>query len=135
MPTDTRGSSGRPSGSSREDAHAIRSAVYRYSVGVGMRTECGCDEDVKRLCRTDEPNNVDILHTKPNRPFRELGAVSTSGWKGRDTAKMHNAFRAKSAPLGADAVIILQSGIDYVAPRKARMWATGVAIKYEGDQP
>ncbi len=74
-------------------------------------------------------DNIDILMTKPNRSFIELGTISTANWSPRDTAKMHNALRAKTAPLGADAVIILSSGIirtDY----GSKMWTTGVAIKY-----
>ena len=44
---------------------------------------------------------------------------------------MHNAIRAKSAPLGADAVIITDEGIytdPWVGPAK---YASGVAIAYK----
>ncbi len=74
-----------------------------------------------------DPNNVEILMTKPNREFIELGAVSAAKFKPDETAKMHNAFRNKSAALGADAVIILNSGID----QSAHLWATGVAVHYK----
>ncbi len=40
---------------------------------------------------------------------------------------MHNALRNKSAALGADAVIILNSGID----QNAHLWATGVAVHFK----
>ena len=74
-----------------------------------------------------DPNNVEILMTKPNREFIELGAVSAAKFEPNETAKMHNAFRNKSAALGADAVIILNSGID----PKGHLWATGVAVHYK----
>lgn len=78
-----------------------------------------------------DPNNVDVLMTKPDRKFMELGSVSTSGWEPSDTAKMHNALRAKAAPLGADAVVVLNSGL---VPDGSfggmKMWITAVAIKY-----
>ena len=74
-----------------------------------------------------DPNNVEILMTKPSREFVELGAVSAAKFKPNQTAKMHNALRNKSAALGADAVIILNSGID----QKAHLWATGVAVHFK----
>jgi hypothetical protein len=78
------------------------------------------------------PNVVDILETKPDRPFTELGSMIVSGWPPGDVAKMHNELRAKAAPLGADAVIILNSGVA-IDPSwgDTVMWATAVAIKYK----
>lgn len=78
-----------------------------------------------------DPDFVEILHTKPERSFLELGSMSTTGWETRDTAKMHNALRAKAAPLGADAVIILNSGITPGAYGSRTMWSTAIAIKYQ----
>ena len=72
------------------------------------------------------PNNVEILMTKPNRTFVELGSVSAAKFKPKQTAIMHNAFRSKAAALGADAVFIINSGID----EKGHLWATGVAVRY-----
>ena len=73
-----------------------------------------------------DPNKVEILVTVPARPFIELATVSTTNWNHDQTAKMHNALRAKSAPLGADAVILNSSG---VLPN-GRLWSTGVAVRY-----
>jgi hypothetical protein len=72
------------------------------------------------------PNNVEILMTKPDRRFIELGAVSAAKFKPKQTATMHNAFRSKAAALGADAVYIINSGID----QDGHLWATGVAVHY-----
>lgn len=73
------------------------------------------------------PNDVEILKTIPDRPYQELGTVTASQFQPEETAKMHNAIRAKSAPLGANAVILTQEGI---LPN-GRKWATGVAIRYK----
>jgi PBP1b-binding outer membrane lipoprotein LpoB len=72
------------------------------------------------------PNDVEILFTKPTRSYIELGSITATKHKPGDTAVMHNSLRAKSAPLGADAVIILNQGFD---PYN-RLWVTGVVIRY-----
>jgi hypothetical protein len=46
---------------------------------------------------------------------------------------MHNAIRAKTAPLGAHAVIITDSGI-VVVRNAPKLWSTGFALRYS-DQP
>jgi len=73
------------------------------------------------------PNTVQILKTVPDRKYLELGTVSTTGFQLPQTAKMHNAIRAKSAALGADAVILTEEGI---LPNNTK-WATGVAVKFQ----
>jgi len=73
------------------------------------------------------PNTVQILKTLPDRKYIELGTVSTTGFRLSETAKMHNGIRAKSAALGADAVILTEEG---VLPNSTK-WATGVAIKFQ----
>lgn len=77
------------------------------------------------------PNDVEVLMLKPDRKFVELGAISTYNWPMTETAKMHNALRAKSAPLGANAVIILGSGLVPGSGGSGILWVTGVAIRYE----
>jgi len=74
------------------------------------------------------PDEIEILVTVPGqqRPYVELATVTTYHWSTTDTAKMHNSLRAKCAPLGANAVILGSSGIDY----KGYFWASGVAIRY-----
>ncbi|PIY82942.1 MAG: hypothetical protein COX96_04525 [Candidatus Omnitrophica bacterium CG_4_10_14_0_2_um_filter_44_9] len=72
------------------------------------------------------PNDVEILMTKPERSFTEIATVITQHWPPGATAKMHNSLRAKSAPLGADAVILVSSGIG----PDGLFWASGVAIRY-----
>jgi len=80
--------------------------------------------------RTD-PNEVDILATKPDRRYTELATVAATGFDVGDTAKMHNAIRAKASALGANAVLITNSGINIDPAWGTReMWCTGVAIKY-----
>lgn len=77
-----------------------------------------------------DPDEVEILVTKPERSFTELATVVTQNWPPGETPKMHNSLRAKSAPLGADAVILLSSGI----ADNGLFWASGVAIRYKDDK-
>ena len=71
------------------------------------------------------PNDVDILMTVPPRKFVELGTVTVQKFQADEEAKMHNAVRAKAAPLGANAVILQSQGIN-----DRGRWAIGVAIHY-----
>lgn len=75
-------------------------------------------------------NDVEILRTRPDKPYVELGTVTATGFSPSDSAKMHNAIRDKSAPLGASAVILVEEGI-LGGGWGAKRWATGVAIRYK----
>ena len=57
------------------------------------------------------PNTVEILKTRPEKAYIELGTFTVTGFSSSDTAKMHNAIREKSAPLGAQAAIITDEGL------------------------
>ena len=59
-----------------------------------------------------DPNDVEILLTRPEKSYVELGTVTATGFRVSETAKMHNAIRAKVAPLGANAAILTSEGID-----------------------
>lgn len=97
---------------------------------------CGCSTvDITKTSKgyfpPTNPNDIEILATKPDRPFTELGAISTTGWAPSDTAKLHNALRSKAAPLGANAVIIVSSGMTPTGSfGSMQMWSNGVAIRY-----
>jgi hypothetical protein len=75
--------------------------------------------------------DVEILKTKPEKPYVELATVTVTNFAPGDIAKMHNAIRTKSAPLGADAVILTDEGIINNGWSVVR-WATGVAIRFKG---
>jgi hypothetical protein len=77
------------------------------------------------------PNDVQILKTVPSQKYIELGTVAVSGFQVSETAKMHNAIRAKAAPLGANAVILTTDGMIPGAYGSVSMWATGVAIRFQ----
>jgi len=77
------------------------------------------------------PDDVEILMSRPSRSFVELATVSTAHWNTEETAKMHNAMRAKTAPLGAQAVVITDSGI-VIIRNSPKLWCTGFALRYEG---
>lgn len=73
-----------------------------------------------------DPNEVEVLMTRPERSYTELGTVTVTGFSKGETAEMHNAIRAKVAPLGANAAILTSQGIH----PNGRIWAMGVAIRY-----
>ena len=74
------------------------------------------------------PNNVEILNSFPTRPYDEIATVSAFDFDNRDIAAMHNALRAKTAPLGADAVVLLHEGF---MDEDDKIWAKGVALHYK----
>lgn len=76
------------------------------------------------------PNTIEILKTKPEKPYIELATFTVTGYSATESAKMHNALREKAAPLGANAVIITSEGI---ASRTFGndQWATGVAVRFK----
>lgn len=83
----------------------------------------------KGFYKPTDPNEVEILLTRPDKPYIELGTVTVTGYKSTETAEMHNAIRAKSAPLGANAVILTSQGIH---PNR-KQWAQGVAVRYKSE--
>ena len=78
-----------------------------------------------------DPNRVEILKTRPERSYTELGTVTVTGFSSRDVAKMHNAVRAKAAPLGANAVVLTDEGMVPAGFGTYQIWAAGVAIHYK----
>ncbi len=76
------------------------------------------------------PASVEILKTVPSKKFVELGTLTVTGFSSTESAKMHNAIRAKSAMLGATGVIITDQGLIPKGFGVYESWATGVAIKY-----
>ena len=84
----------------------------------------------KGFFSSTKPADVDILMTRPGGEYIELATVSTTNWRPAETAKMHNAMRAKTAPLGAHAVLVTGSGIIRSGNRQT-LWTTGVALRYK----
>jgi hypothetical protein len=78
-----------------------------------------------------DPNEVDILITGCDKPYIELGSVTVTGFEPTETAKMHNAIRAKAAGLGANAVIIKNEGLVNDGWGGLKRWAMGAAIRYK----
>jgi hypothetical protein len=109
--------------------------TWLFSVLFLLPMFCGCSivtvtKTAKGYYEPTSPDNVEVLVTVPQRDFIELATVTTQRWSTRKTAKMHNSLRAKCAPLGADAVVLGSSGIDY----NGYFWASGVAIRYNDKQ-
>lgn len=85
----------------------------------------------KGFYQATDPNTVEILKTRPAKSYEELGTITVTGFDSDETAKMHNAIRAKSAPLGANAVILTEEGLVKDGMFSYKRWATGVAIVYK----
>lgn len=98
--------------------------VFLFLVGCAM---VDVTKTAKGFYNPTNPNDVEILLTKPEKSFIELGTVTVTGYNRYETAEMHNAIRAKVAPLGANAVILTSQGIN----QNNKIWAMGVAIRYK----
>jgi hypothetical protein len=75
-------------------------------------------------------DDIEILMTKPDRTYEELGTINCVGFLPSETAKMHNALRAKAAPLGANAVILTGTGMVNDG-WGIKQYAVGVAIAWK----
>lgn len=114
------------------------SAALGFFVLIGFLVGCASVDVTKTgkgFYNPTDPNEVEILLTRPEKSYEELGTMVVQGFRTSQTAEMHNAIRAKAAPLGANAVILTSQGIVGTG-WGARMWAQGVAIRYktEGTQ-
>ena len=76
------------------------------------------------------PARIEILKTIPDKKYIELGTITVTGFDSGDSAKMHNAIRAKSSALGATGVILTEEGLIPRGLGNYDRWATGVAIRY-----
>lgn len=106
------------------------------AIGFFLGSLAGCatvdvTKTAKGFYSPTRADDIEILMTHPDRKYTELGTISTTKWSPKETAKMHNALRTKSAPLGANAVIITDSGIVSGPYNTQWMWTTGVAVRYE----
>ena len=77
-----------------------------------------------------DANEINILKTKPDRKYEELGTVTATGFASTEEAVMHNGIRTKAASLGANGVILTSEGLIAVSWGQYQRWATGVAIRY-----
>lgn len=64
------------------------------------------------------------------RKYQELGTFTATGYPAMESAKMHNALRNKAAPLGANAVIITDSGQIRGEFGVQQLWVNGVAVRW-----
>ncbi len=110
--------------------------VFFVSVGflVGCSTSVRVTKMGNMFYNPTDPNKVEILLTRPEKPYEEVGTVKVKGFgtSGENIAKMYNIIRAKVAPLGANAVILTNEG-DVVSHLSVKMWAQGVAIRYKAE--
>jgi hypothetical protein len=106
---------------------------------MGAVLLCGCAHvDVTKTGKgfydPTNPADVEILKTRPDQHYEELGTVTVTGFDADESAKMHNAIREKAAALGANAVILTEEGMVPAGFGGMKRWATGVAIRFKTDQ-
>ncbi|MDQ5896135.1 MAG: hypothetical protein QG612_221 [Pseudomonadota bacterium] len=101
------------------------------SLALGACASVDVTKTAKGFYQATDPNTVEILKTRPAKSYEELGTITVTGFDSDETAKMHNAIRAKSAPLGANAVILTEEGLVKDGMFSYKRWATGVAIVYK----
>jgi len=101
------------------------------SIALGACASVDVTKTAKGFYQATDPNTVEILKTRPAKGYEELGTITVTGFNADETAKMHNAIRAKSAPLGANAVILTEEGLVKDGMFSYKRWATGVAIVYK----
>src|SRR5688572_5196883 len=119
----------------RDQIHEMKTILRSSALLLAISSFFGCaNVDVTKTGKgyypPTNPNEVEILMTVPTRPYEELASVTTSGHDMRAEAKLHNAIRAKAAPLGANAVILKDQGIIPTGMGGGQRWAMGVAIRY-----
>ena len=108
-------------------AHAARTLLLATALFIGGCATVDVTKTSKDVYPATNPNDVEILTTIPaDRKYEELATISTTQWDPSQSAKMHNALRAKAAPLGANAVVLLNSGVD----QRGLLWSTGTAIRF-----
>ncbi len=103
-----------------------------FAVATSVCLLVGCQTvDVTKTAKGSfaptKPAEVEILRTRPDRKYLELATVTTNGHSPSSEAKMHNALREKTAPFGANAVILIDSGVN----PDGKLWSRGVAIRWE----
>ena len=101
-------------------------AVLAMAALLGGCAVVDVTKTAKGFYEPTSASELDILKTRPQRSYDELGTVTASGFETTETAIMHNSIRTKAAALGANAVILTEEGFV-----EDKHWATGVAIRYK----
>ena len=104
--------------------------VFFVLVGCAM---VDVTKTTKETYNPTNPNDVEILLTRPEKSYVELGMVMVNCFSANYTTEIHNAIRAEAAKLGANAVILITSQGNLPGNE---MSVRGVAIRYktEGSQ-
>jgi hypothetical protein len=77
-----------------------------------------------------DPAEIEIIRMPPARSFEKLATVKAHRFRVDKADEMYRALRSKSAPLGADAVVIVDEGVMYAGHGYPERWVTGIAIRY-----
>jgi hypothetical protein len=77
--------------------------------------------------RSTKWQDVQVLTVRPERSFEEIGTLNTSGWKQKKTKALYEDLRKQAAKMGANAVLITESGVSGI---KEEQWLRAAAIRY-----
>ncbi len=106
-------------------------AILAAAAGALTLAGCANNYHITRTSKTEyaatKADQVEILMTKPDRAYSEIATITVTDQKPKETEKMHKELRERAAKLGANAVILTDTGID--ADKK--MWANGVAVRWK----
>lgn len=83
----------------------------------------------KGFYQPTKSGEIDVLTTRPDNKFEELGVISANGFDVDEMGKIHNALRDKASTLGADAVVITSQG-QVNDGWGVKRWAEATAIKW-----
>ena len=91
--------------------------MKRYSLlCVGLLCLCGCaSARSNRYTRAPQypptdPATIQIYHVEPDEPYERLGEIAYDGMAIASWSGAEKLLREKAAAMGADAVLVLQSG-------------------------
>ncbi len=115
----------------------MRLRTLSAALALFLLVGCGTGIEVTRTTQATytptNPDDVEILLTRPEKPYEELGKVTVKDYNTSYRAEMYAAIRLKVAPLGADAVIVTDQGVRPIGGAWL-MWAYGVAIRYTSQE-
>jgi hypothetical protein len=110
----------------------LAAAAICFLCYFGFFAAAGCSSTT--AVRTSETKyrstnwrDVQVLTVRPERSFEEIGSLNTSGWKQKETKALYEDLRKQAAKMGANAVLITESGVSGI---KEEQWLRAAAIRY-----
>lgn len=103
--------------------------LISISIAAAFLVSCASVDITKTSKEFYDPtdaNRIEILKTRPQKAYEELGDITAANFLLNQTAVMHNEIRNKAAGLGAHAVILTSEGVS-----DSKKWAIGTAVRFK----